>query len=311
MYHDQAQMLRKRLLHQYGRKPDRNTHVIAVASGKGGAGKSNVSLNFGLELQRRGYDVLVFDADMGMANLDVLIGETPVYTLHDVLQGTRPLESIVHMTHHGLALIAGGSGITELLFLSAKEIARLSEQLQRLQGFYDFIIFDLGAGLSKPSLHFIAASDVTMIVTTPEPTAITDAYAVIKAVHALEPMMNRFQLIVNRTANRQEGNATSDKIRFVSKRFLNLDIGTLGFIPEDEHIPAAVKQQIPFSVRYPDSVATRSLREMTTRFECIRVDSGGWIEEPHKEKDFGMYRFVRRVLGLWQRVHQKNPLSVK
>jgi flagellar biosynthesis protein FlhG len=295
MRYDQAHMLRRKLLVKYGGKQP--SQVIAVTSGKGGAGKSNFALNFALAMHRRGHAVLIVDADMGMANIDVLIGESPAYTMYDVLHGAQPLEAIIHETNDGVALIAGGSGLTELLFIEQNDLVRISGQLQHIMDGFDYIILDTGAGLSKQTLHFIAAADHTIVVTTPEPPAIADAYAMIKAVHALEPA-TVFSLVVNRIHTRSEGHLTADKIRFVSKRFLHVDIRSLGFLPDDEHVSRAVKQQVPFLTRYPDSIASRHMIDIAARYELLKGPAKQRIEPASEKRTVA--RFVSRVIGLWK-----------
>ncbi len=297
MMHDQAQRLRDRIQNDPRRTHGKRTRVLTIASGKGGAGKSNFTLNFAIELQSRGYKVLVFDADLGMANIDVLMGATPPYTLYDVLKKEQTIESIIYKGYKGLAFISGGSGFQELMFLCQEELNAFSAQIQQLNGEFDFILFDTGAGLSKQTLTFIAASEQTIVVTTPEPPAIQDAYAIMKAVHTLEPTV-KFQLVVNRIADRKEGKVTADKLRVVAQRFLHIDLATLGFIPEDTHVPRAVKQQVPFALLYPESAASRYLKEVVTRFEQIKLDTPVRYVPLYRDPSFGMRRFFQKVIGL-------------
>jgi len=301
MTNDQAEALRNLVKQEeHGRTalprtepPERQTRIFTITSGKGGVGKSNFTLNFALQLQSLGYKVLVFDADIGMANIDVLMGVSPKYSLYHLLKREKSIEEIICRGYNDLQFIAGGSGFNDLLSLSAEELEYFNSQVMSLSGTVDFILFDTGAGLSKESLKFITAAEQTIVVTTPEPTSITDAYAIIKMVHAQEPSV-RFQLVVNRVTDRLEGKQTADKIRLVSQQFLQLDIPTLGYIPDDANVSKAVKKQTPFSVMFPETAATRELKELVRRFES---SSRAPLAEPSVDAAGGVKRFLSRMLS--------------
>jgi len=301
MTNDQAEALRNLVKQEeHGRTalprtepPERQTRIFTITSGKGGVGKSNFTLNFALQLQSLGYKVLVFDADIGMANIDVLMGVSPKYSLYHLLKREKSIEEIICRGYNDLQFIAGGSGFNDLLSLSAEELEYFTSQVMSLSGTVDFILFDTGAGLSKESLKFITAAEQTIVVTTPEPTSITDAYAIIKMVHAQEPSV-RFQLVVNRVTDRLEGKQTADKIRLVSQQFLQLDIPTLGYIPDDANVSKAVKKQTPFSVMFPETAATRELKELVRRFES---SSRAPLAEPSVDAAGGVKRFLSRMLS--------------
>jgi flagellar biosynthesis protein FlhG len=292
MMNDQAEALRNLVRQEewLPKEPARATRTFTITSGKGGVGKSNFTLNFALQLQSIGYKVLVFDADIGMANIDVLMGVSPKYNLYHLLKREKSIQDIICRGHNDLQFIAGGSGFNDLMSLSKEELEYFTEQVQSLNGTVDFILFDTGAGLSKESLTFITAAEQTIVVTTPEPTSITDAYAIIKMVHAKEPGV-KFQLVVNRVTDRKEGKQTADKIRLVSNRFLHLDIPTLGFIPDDANVSKAVKRQIPFSVLFPETAATRELKELVARFDVSKP----LVTEEEAESG-GVKRFLNRML---------------
>ncbi|RKN86504.1 MinD/ParA family protein [Paenibacillus ginsengarvi] len=261
---DQAQSLRNLVKSQTDSR-ERNTRIITVTSGKGGVGKSNFTLNFALSLQKRGYKVLVFDADIGLANIDLLMGVSPKYSLYHLLKREKSIWDIIYKGYHDLEFIAGGSGFNDLIRLTEEEIDYFAEQVNELSGYVDFIIFDTGAGLSKETLKFIVAASETIVVTTPEPTAITDAYAIIKMVTSMGHVV-RFRLVVNRVTESGEGKYTADKISLVAKQFLNLDIPTLGFVEDDASVSKAVKKQIPFTVAFPASPASRSIDRLAGQF---------------------------------------------
>lgn len=266
---DQAQSLRKLVSGQAAAQAGRSTKVVTVTSGKGGVGKSNFSLNFALALQKMGLKALVFDADIGMANIDVLMGQSVPYNLYHLLKQEKTIWDIIAEGPHGLHFIAGGSGFKDLLQLSAQDLHHFSTQISMLQGHYDVLLFDTGAGLSKETVQFISAAEQTIVVTTPEPTSITDAYALIKMVTAMGHKVD-FSLIVNRAADAKEGRQTAEKIGLVAKQFLQADIPALGIIPDDANVPKAVKRQVPFSLAYPNSDASRSVQEIAARFAQVQ-----------------------------------------
>ncbi|MDF2721412.1 MAG: cobyrinic acid a,c-diamide synthase [Paenibacillus sp.] len=269
---DQAQSLRD-LVRTQSDSPQRQTRIITVTSGKGGVGKSNFTLNFALSLQKQGYKVLVFDADIGLANIDLLMGVTPKYSLYHLLKREKSIWEIIYKGYNDLEFIAGGSGFNDLIRLSDEEVDYFAEQVSQLNGHVDYIIFDTGAGLSKETLKFIIAATDTIVVTTPEPTAITDAYAIIKMVHTQGHEHVRFQLVVNRVTEANEGKQTADKISYVAKQFLNIEIPTLGFVDDDISVSRAVKKQVPFTIAFPYSPASKSIERLAAKFVAGPVDT--------------------------------------
>ncbi|MBP1991319.1 MinD/ParA family protein [Paenibacillus eucommiae] len=261
---DQAQGLRN-LVQIQNENNTRETRVITVTSGKGGVGKSNFTLNFALTLQSRGYKVLVFDADIGLANIDVLMGVSSKYSLYHLLKKEKTIWEIIQKGYNDLEFIAGGSGFNDLLRLTEEELEYFAQQVNQLNGYVDFIIFDTGAGLSKETLKFILAAEDTIVVTTPEPTSITDAYAIIKMVNSMGHKVS-FTLVINRVTDLKEGKYTADKISMVAKQFLQIDIPTLGFVDDDSSVMKAVKKQVPFTVAFPNSAASRGIQVLVDRF---------------------------------------------
>lgn len=261
---DQAEQLRERM-QQRNQNHARPTRLVTVTSGKGGVGKSNFSLNFGLGLMERGHKAVLFDVDVGLANLDVLMGITPKKHLLHLLEQDTTVWDIMEKGPGNLEFIAGGSGYIHIMQLDDGKLDRLFTQLNPLQGYADTIIFDTGAGISKESLRFMLSSDEVILVTTPEPTAITDAYAVIKMLHARNPAVT-IRLVINRATSEREGKMTADKLKMVAKRFLNMDIHSLGHVADDPHVSKAVKQQRPFLLTYPHSQASRSIRNLVGHY---------------------------------------------
>jgi flagellar biosynthesis protein FlhG len=273
---DQAEQLRERLQRSAG---GRQTRLVTVTSGKGGVGKSNFTLNFALGLMERGQKVVIFDADLGLANLDVLMGISPKKHLLHLLEPNRSVWDIMEKGPNDLEFIAGGSGFTQILQLDDHKLQILFDRLNVLQGYADTIFFDTGAGISKESLRFMLSADEILLVTTPEPTAITDAYAVIKMIHSKHPQA-AIKLVINRVTSVREGKSTADKLALVAKRFLGMELNTLGFIPDDVSVSNAVKQQRPFLLSYPHSQASRGIRELVNVYmgetaQAKPSDAGG------------------------------------
>jgi len=285
---DQAQALRH-LVHSKDQRSAKPTRIVTVTSGKGGVGKSNFSLNFAMALQNRGYSVLLFDADISFANLDILMGMPAKYNLYHLLKGEKSIWEIIQVGPGGLQLIAGGSGFRDLVRLNDKELEYFAEQIGKLHGHVDFILFDTGAGLSKETAKFIATAEETIVVTTPEPTSITDAYALIKMMHAMghQPA---FRLVVNRVIDDREGGQTADNIRQVAGKFLGIDIPVLGFIPDDANVLKAVRRQTPLAVAYPNSEASRGIDRIASKF---------LLEERSAPTSRSFTGFMKRMMKLW------------
>ncbi|MFM9277299.1 MinD/ParA family protein [Paenibacillus jiagnxiensis] len=270
---DQAHSLRQMAsLHEKGRPPKRSSQakIVTVSSGKGGVGKSNFTLNFALALQSLGKRVLVFDADIGMANIDVLMGSSSRYNLAHVLKREKTMAEIVQSGAGSLPYIPGGSGISELFSLSDQDLEYFAEQVEELAAEMDYVFFDTGAGLSKENLKFITSADECLVITTPEPTSITDAYALIKVVNGVQKE-TAFKIIVNRADNDNEALQVADKISLVAHRFLGLNIPLLGYIRDDQHVTQSVKKQVPFSLAYPGCPASKDILRLAHRFALMPV----------------------------------------
>ncbi|MGI6142433.1 MAG: MinD/ParA family protein [bacterium] len=260
---DQAQGLRK-LAERMGKVSSTSlfpgNRVLAITSGKGGVGKTNLAVNLALVLKEYGKQVLVFDADLGLGNVDVILGIIPTFNLTHVVRGERELQDII-ISEYGINLIAGGSGVEELLELPEWQLRNFLSRLQQLEGVGDYILFDTGAGINRHVLGFVLAATDIIVVTTPEPTAITDAYALLKII-ASKNREAVVRLVVNRVVNAQEAAQVARKLRLVAREFLALELYDLGYIIEDPSIAKAVKAQKPFLYAYPRSPASGCLRQV-------------------------------------------------
>jgi len=235
------------------------TRVIAVTSGKGGVGKTNLSVNLGIALAQLGNRVLLFDADLGLANVDVVLGLAPQYTLSHVLLGIKTMDEVIAEGPGGLKIIPSGSGDYQLANLNEQALEECLQHLNKIEEFTDIMIVDTGAGISNSVLKFVLAAEEVIIVTTPEPTAITDAYGILKMIrhHAAG---NKVNLVVNMVRSETEGQQVVERLSSVSKRFLGVGIDCLGFIPYDQTVSKAIKAQQPFMVSQPRALVSQSVR---------------------------------------------------
>ena len=232
--------------------------VITVTSGKGGVGKTNLTVALAVAFARLGKKVLILDADLGLSNVDVILGASAPGNLFQVIHNGLDLNDVVADGPLGIKFISGGSGIYDLSNLSDSQIQYFLHQVGQFDNWADIILIDTGAGLNRMVLNFVLAADEVVVVTTPEPTAVADAYAVIKA-YAAKGGQSPVRLIVNRVRELVEGEGVLNKLAKVSQRFLGLPISHLGFIFEDRMVQKSVTSQVPLMVAYPDSVAARCI----------------------------------------------------
>ncbi|WP_227935828.1 MinD/ParA family protein [Alkalihalobacillus deserti] len=256
---DQAENLR-RLLDNDDRK---DAKVIAVVSGKGGVGKSNVCLNFAISLSQLGKKVAIMDLDIGMANLNILMGLTPNYHLMDLLNNQLSIWDIIEEGPAGISYIAGGSGFSSFVELNEERLHKFFFQLELIGERFDYIFLDMGAGATKESIEFVMAAHDVFVVTTPEPTAITDAYSMIKFIY-LRDDSKPLYLIVNRADSQVEGSRTIESFKRVALQFLKKDIEALGYIPSDPIVSKAVKAQTPFVVFDKNAKVSKAIIQLAS-----------------------------------------------
>lgn len=269
-----------------------NARVIAVTSGKGGVGKSSVSINLALQLTRLGKKVIILDVDFGLANIEVMFGIIPRYNLGDLIFAGKSLEEIITKGPEGVGFISGGSGIARLVNLDKGRIKRLVSKLSELEELADVIIIDTGAGISASVMEFLVASPETIIVTTPEPTSITDSYALLKALAMYEGFNKeerKIHVVANKVASKEEGVNLYEKLNAVVSGFLGLHMNLLGIIPQDASISRAVMKQTPVSIMYPQAVTTKN-------FEAIAQALNN-NENAEFQKREGFRRFLKNVFG--------------
>lgn len=258
---DQAEKLREKLKNKYSQ----TAKTLAVVSGKGGVGKSNISINIALLLARKGKKVLLFDFDIGMGNIHVLLGTEATKTISDFLYEEISLQEIIYEGADNVSYISAGNGFTNIIELDQNMVSRLMEGLEQLQHLYDYIIFDMGAGATNSNLQILLSVDDIVVVTTPEPTSITDAYSMMKYISNLESA-NPFYLICNRAEKEKEGLYTLERLQLTVNKFLQKDVRLLGVLPEDTHVRKAVKLQAPFCRAFPNSNISIKLEKMVEQY---------------------------------------------
>lgn len=261
---DQASNLRNIIKKNQINIKENNARVITVTSGKGGVGKSNVSVNLAINLKRKGKRVVIFDADFGLANIEVIFGIVPKYNMFDIIYNNKDISEILTTGPLGIEFISGGSGVKELLKLDKSQLTYMVERLYDLDCFADIIIIDTGAGISESVLDFISASNEVILVTTPEPTAITDAYAVLKAIKRRNDGISNkeINLLVNRVDSANEGMEIYEKLNKVTDRFLDINLNNIGFLPNDKHLSKAVIEQKPVSILYPKASISKAFEDI-------------------------------------------------
>lgn len=236
------------------------SRIITVSSGKGGVGKTNISVNTALYLAGQGYSTCLFDADMGLANVDILLGHYPEFTLEDVFLKKKSVKDIIIHTSSGLDIIPGGSGVKMLADPEPGQMEEIIDSLCGLEG-YDFLIFDTSAGISKNVISFCISSPEIVLVITPEPTSITDAYALLKVL-CLNKIESTVMIAINQCMSMEVANKLYSKFKEVVKKNLNMDIFPIGTIPLDPHVSKAVKQQEPLISLFPNSDAAKGIKNI-------------------------------------------------
>jgi flagellar biosynthesis protein FlhG len=253
------------------------TRIITVTSGKGGVGKTNVSVNMALAYARLGKKVVVMDADLGLANVNVMLNMVPKFNLYHVIRKQKTMREIMVETDYGISIVAGASGFSKIANLTDEERQNFIEELETLSN-ADIIIIDTSAGVSSNVLDFIAAADDAVIITTPEPTAITDAYGIIKIIASEYDNLNMgLKLVVNRVKSPSEALKVADRMITIAGQFLNLKVDYLGFIYDDPVVSQAVLRQRPFMVIDPRCKASICVQHIVRKMEKSELrESGGF-----------------------------------
>jgi flagellar biosynthesis protein FlhG len=253
------------------------SRIITIASGKGGVGKTNVAVNMALVYARLGKKVVIMDADLGMANIHVMLNMVPKWTLYNVIRRQKTMKEIMMDTGYGISLVAGASGFSKIANLDEAERQNFIQELYTLSS-ADVIIIDTSAGVSSNVLDFVAAADDAVIITTPEPTAITDAYGIIKIIATeLDNLNMGLKLVVNRVHSVAEGKKVADRMINIAGQFLNIKVDYLGFIYDDAMVSQAVLRQKPFMAIDIRCKASLCVQHIVGRLEKSEFkESGGF-----------------------------------
>ncbi|TYO96293.1 MinD/ParA family protein [Desulfallas thermosapovorans] len=243
--------------------PAQGPRVITITSGKGGVGKTNLAVNLSIALAGEGQRVILFDADLGMANVEVLLGMTPALTLYDHLFKNIPISDILLPGPGGIKIISGGAGFLELANLSTKQRTKLLNGIEILNSMADFVMIDTGAGISKDVLAFCAAADEMQMVITPEPTSLTDAYSLIKVMDRFK-LHKEVGLVINQARSNVESSEPVHRLINLADRYLTIRLKHLGSIPWDQSVVRAVKNQTPFYLAKPQSSASAAVKRIAT-----------------------------------------------
>lgn len=274
---DQATKLRQMMQSEHEMK---HARVIAVTSGKGGVGKTSMSVNLAIEISKMGKSVVVFDADFGLANVEVMLGIRPKFNLLDLIHNKKDIAEIITKGPNGIGFISGGSGVSELAELDNNSIKLLISELVKLDDMYDVVIIDTGAGITDSVMEFVMVSPEVLLVVTPEPTSITDAYSLLKVLrknNTFNPLYKTIHVISNRVESDSEGVEIYNKMNTVSTKFLNTKLQYLGSVMQDRNASMAIIEQKPVVMAYPNTQASRGIGLLAKKL--MNQDEVGYKEK--------------------------------
>ncbi len=287
MMNDQAAILRQKMKQKTNLQPvfnKQHAKTLAVVSGKGGVGKTNISVNLAIGLAKLNKKVLLFDMDIGMGNIYHLINGNPSFSIADFFTKDIPLPNLIEKGPEGISFIHGGSAFSELFEWKESFKEKWIAALNQLVNEFDYLIFDMGAGASKESLNILEAAEGVMAVTTPEPTAITDAYSMVKFIH-LRDRKKKFYLVCNRIDTEEEGEITVGRLKNTIETFLNTTPVVLGLLPEDPLVRKSVNAGQPFTIFHPKAKISVSFDKLVRQFADV---------PPAAEETTGFMSKIRR-----------------
>ncbi|WP_324717738.1 MinD/ParA family protein [Carboxydochorda subterranea] len=273
-----------------GTAPAGLARVMAITSGKGGVGKTSLAVNLALALQQMGTKVALVDADMGMANVDILMGLVPERHLGDLVEGRCTLDEAICAGPEGVVVLPGASGLWELASIRGEPLQRLLQEIRRLDRLVDLVLVDTGAGIGEQVLTMLRATPEAVLVVTPEPTSLTDAYGLVKVL-ARSGSLPRLHCVVNMHKSAHEATAAANRLRTVARRFLGIEITPLGSVPFDPVVSRAVLDQVPLLLRFPHSAAAGAVREIAGRLAQAPASQ--------RSRSGGLSGTLRRMLRGW------------
>ncbi len=286
---DQAEQLR---ILKAGSQSRPLARVITVTSGKGGVGKSNTSINLAIQFKKMGKKVIILDADFGLANIEIMFGAVPKHNLCDLIYQGKNIREIITWGPMEVGFISGGSGIAGMSNLSRDYLNYIIQNLTELDAIADMIIVDTGAGISDAVLEFLVASGEILLVTTPEPTSITDSYSLLKALYRhprFDEDATKVKMIANRVARESEGEVLFAKLNAVVERYLKIPMIYLGSVPEDVQLSRAVMQQVPVSIQNPGAKSTAAYERLAEKLLGR--------EEAERQPRRGMAAFFSHIIS--------------
>ena len=290
---DQAQQLRNIIKAGPGQLQQRPlARVITVTSGKGGVGKSNTAINLAINFKKLGKRVIILDADFGLANIEIMFGTMPKHNLSDLIYQGKSITEIITWGPGEVGFISGGSGIAGLSNLGKEYLNYIIQNLAALDAIADVIIIDTGAGISDAVLEFLVASGEILLITTPEPTSITDSYSLLKALNRhprFAKENSQIKMIANRVEGDKDGEVLFKKLNMVVSRFLGLPLEYLGAVPQDKNLSQAVMQQTPVSLASPNSKSAKAYEAIAARL--MHMENEG------KVKKRGMAAFFSHIVA--------------
>lgn len=265
--------------------------VIAVTSGKGGVGKTSITVNLAIALSQKGFRVVIIDADLGLSNIDVVFGIVPQYSLMDSVNSEKSLLDILCDGPSNIKFISGGSGVQELVNLDKNSIEAFIANMSQLDNIADYILIDTGAGLSDTVMNFVLSAEEVLLVITPEPTSITDAYALVKTVSRISKDC-MIKVLINRADDENEAKSVYNNFAMVADRFLGMKLDTLGYLPNDQFFTKSVKLQKPYLISYPKNFTSKLINDIADSIAKKDLNQYN-VTQP------GIKGFLNRFVGLF------------
>ena len=290
---DQAEQLRQivtKLQQSNKVKAGDYARVVTITSGKGGVGKTSFTINLAISLAKMGYRIVIIDGDFGLANVDLMLGVSSRYGIGEIISGQMDLEEVMVSGPHGIRFISGGSGIKELINLEPNQLDGFLQKVDQLNRLADIILIDTGAGATDNIVKMVLAAHEVVLVTTAEPTAITDAYALTKIISTARRDVD-LRLVVNKADTIGEAQEILGKFTRTAERFLKVEINSLGFILEDSHVPRSIKEQVPYVLSYPKCQASKQMGAVARRL----LD-----QDKDNINNTGMTSYIKRFLSLFK-----------
>lgn len=290
---DQAENLRQLMKSKTASgtpRPEKNMRILAITSGKGGVGKTNLAVNLAIALQDMGYRVLIVDADFGLGNVDIMLGLSPIYNLSHVIFHNIDIYDVIIRGPSDIMILPGGSGLLKLANIQSSELDKLIGELIKINDIVDIILIDTGAGLSTQNVKMILAANEAILVTTSEPTSLMDAYGMVKVVSSMDNRVN-FNLMMNMVEDINDAHIAIRNFQKAGKQFLDVEISELGLIENSSAVSKSIRTQSPFILKYPNSRATKQLRNIANNL----------VEEPYKKDDMSIISYINRLFGLFKK----------